>query len=36
MAVEAVDTTGIYCRPECSATPLPENTSSFLSPIAAE
>ena len=36
MAVEAVATTGIYCRPECSATPLPQNTSSYLAPIAAE
>lgn len=36
MAVEAVATTGIYCRPECSATPLPHNTSSFTAPIAAE
>ena len=36
MAVEAVATTGIYCRPECSATPLPHNTSSFNAPIAAE
>lgn len=36
MAVEAVATTGIYCRPECSATPLPHNTSSFAAPIAAE
>lgn len=36
MAVEAVATTGIYCRPECSATPLPQNTSSYAAPIAAE
>ncbi|MEM9464618.1 MAG: AlkA N-terminal domain-containing protein [Actinomycetota bacterium] len=36
MAVEAVATTGIYCRRECSATPLPQNTSSYLAPIAAE
>ncbi|MEM8707160.1 MAG: AlkA N-terminal domain-containing protein, partial [Actinomycetota bacterium] len=36
MVVEAVATTGIYCRPECSATPLPHNTSSYLAPIAAE
>ncbi len=36
MAVEAVATTGIYCRPECSATPLPHNTSSYPAPIAAE
>lgn len=34
--VEAVATTGIYCRPECSAAPLPRNTASFASPIAAE
>ena len=36
MAVEAVATTGIYCRPECAATPLPHNTSTFVAPIAAE
>ena len=36
MPVEAVATTGIYCRPECAATPLPHNTSLFSAPIAAE
>jgi AraC family transcriptional regulator of adaptative response / DNA-3-methyladenine glycosylase II len=36
MAVSAVATTGIYCRPECSASPLPHNTSSYSAPIAAE
>ncbi|MEM9202130.1 MAG: AlkA N-terminal domain-containing protein [Actinomycetota bacterium] len=36
MAVEAVATTGIYCRATCSATPLPQNTSMYRSPIAAQ
>ncbi len=36
MAVEAVSTTGIYCRPDCVATPNPENTSTYPSPVAAE
>ena len=36
MAVDAVATTGIYCRAECSATPLPRNTSTYATPIAAE
>lgn len=34
--VEAVATTGIYCRPECAAVPLPHNTAPFGSPVAAE
>jgi len=36
MPVEAVATTGIYCRPECAADPLPQNTAPFGSPVAAE
>ena len=36
MAFEAVSTTGIYCRPECSARPNPENVSEFSSAVAAE
>ncbi|MCP3910291.1 MAG: DNA-3-methyladenine glycosylase 2 family protein [Actinomycetia bacterium] len=36
MSVSAVKTTGIYCRPGCSAKPKPENTSRFASPVAAE
>ena len=36
MGVQAVSTTGIYCRPECSARPLAENVSAFASPVAAE
>jgi len=36
MAVDAVSTTGIYCRPECAASPLPRNTSSYPAPVAAE
>jgi AraC family transcriptional regulator of adaptative response / DNA-3-methyladenine glycosylase II len=36
MGVQAVSTTGIYCRPECSARPLPENVSDFPSAVAAE
>ncbi len=34
--VSAVATTGIYCRPQCSARPNPENVSPFPSPVAAE
>jgi len=34
--VSAVATTGIYCRPQCSAKPNPENVSPFASPVAAE
>lgn len=36
MQVEAVATTGIYCRAECSATPLAHNTARYPSSIAAE
>ena len=36
MGVQAVSTTGIYCRPECSARPNAENVSAFSSPVAAE
>jgi AraC family transcriptional regulator of adaptative response / DNA-3-methyladenine glycosylase II len=36
MGVRAVSTTGIYCRPECSARPNAENVSAFASPVAAE
>ena len=36
MGVQAVSTTGIYCRPECSARPNAENVSAFPSPVAAE
>jgi AraC family transcriptional regulator, regulatory protein of adaptative response / DNA-3-methyladenine glycosylase II len=34
--VSAVTTTGIYCRPECSARPLPANVRPFPSAAAAE
>ena len=34
--VSAVATTGIYCRPQCSARPDPRNVSPFPSPVAAE
>ncbi|MEM7139732.1 MAG: AlkA N-terminal domain-containing protein [Actinomycetota bacterium] len=34
--VSAVATTGIYCRPSCSARPDPRNVSPFPSPVAAE
>lgn len=34
--VSAVATTGIYCRPQCSARPDPKNVSPFPSPVAAE
>ena len=36
MQVEAVATTGIYCRAECSATPLAHNTARYPSSVAAE
>ncbi len=36
MAVSAVSTTGIYCRPECSARPHRRNVSPYATPIAAE
>ncbi len=36
MVVEAVATTGIYCRPECGARPLPDNVSPVVSSVAAE
>ena len=34
--VSAVATTGIYCRPQCSARPDPRNVAPFASPVAAE
>jgi AraC family transcriptional regulator of adaptative response / DNA-3-methyladenine glycosylase II len=34
--VQAVRTTGIYCRPDCSARPSPANVALFPSPAAAE
>ncbi|MEZ5246204.1 MAG: AlkA N-terminal domain-containing protein [Acidimicrobiales bacterium] len=34
--VSAVATTGIYCRPQCSARPDPKNVAPFASPVAAE
>lgn len=34
--VSAVATTGIYCRPQCSARPDPKNVSPFPTPVAAE
>lgn len=34
--VSAVATTGIYCRPSCSARPHPRNVAPFPSPVAAE
>ena len=36
MHVEAVATTGIYCRAECSATPQAHNTARYPSSVAAE
>ena len=36
MVVSAVATTGIYCRPECSARPRPHNVAPYLAPVAAE
>ena len=35
-AFSAVVTTGIYCRPECPASPLPENVTKFRLAAAAE
>jgi AraC family transcriptional regulator of adaptative response / DNA-3-methyladenine glycosylase II len=35
-AFSAVVTTGIYCRPGCTARPSPENVRHFLLPAAAE
>ena len=34
--VDAVRTTGIYCRPDCSARPDPGNVEHYLLPAAAE
>ena len=34
--VTAVATTGIYCRPDCSARPDPRNVHSYADPAAAE
>jgi AraC family transcriptional regulator of adaptative response / DNA-3-methyladenine glycosylase II len=34
--VQAVRTTGIYCRPDCSARPSPANVAVYPSPAAAE
>ena len=34
--MQAVATTGIYCRPGCPARPRPENVSTFAHPAAAE
>ena len=36
MQVSAVRTTGIYCRAECSAQPLPHNVTHYSNPVAAE
>ena len=36
MQVEAVRTTGIYCRADCSAQPLPRNVTHYSNPVAAE
>ena len=36
MVVSAVATTGIYCRPECTARPAVKNVSPYAAPIAAE
>ena len=36
MQVEAVRTTGIYCRADCSAEPLPQNVTHYSNPVAAE
>ena len=36
MQVSAVRTTGIYCRAECSAQPLPHNVTQYSNPVAAE
>lgn len=36
MGVSAVSTTGIYCRPGCSARPRPEHVTAYSTPVAAE
>ncbi|WP_419916973.1 AlkA N-terminal domain-containing protein [Candidatus Poriferisodalis sp.] len=36
MQVSAVRTTGIYCRADCSAQPLPRNVTQYSNPVAAE
>lgn len=36
MQVEAVRTTGIYCRADCSAEPLPRNVTHYSNQVAAE
>ncbi|WP_419863316.1 AlkA N-terminal domain-containing protein [Candidatus Poriferisodalis sp.] len=36
MQVSAVRTTGIYCRADCSAQPLPHNVTHYSNPVAAE
>lgn len=36
VVVQAVRTTGIYCRPSCKARPKPENVMPFASAVAAE
>ncbi|WP_419930488.1 AlkA N-terminal domain-containing protein [Candidatus Poriferisodalis sp.] len=36
MQVEAVRTTGIYCRADCSAEPLPHNVTHYSNQVAAE
>ena len=36
MFLEAVHTTGIYCRAECTATPLPQNVEPYPNAVAAE
>ena len=36
MQVSAVRTTGIYCRADCSAQPLPRNVTHYSNPVAAE
>lgn len=36
MSLSAVRTTGIYCRPDCTARPLPRNVTQFRSNVAAE
>ncbi len=36
MQVAAVRTTGIYCRANCTAQPLPHNVTHYSNPVAAE
>jgi len=36
MVVSAVTTTGIYCRPDCGARPLPRHVAPFPTAVAAE